>query len=90
MLTINYHASFRKDYKKIVKRGYNVALLEEVIELLINEKSLPAKYKDHNLHGNYEGFRECHIQTDWLLVYRIENDTLTLILSRTGTHSDLF
>ena len=90
MLTINYHASFRKDYKKIVKRGYNILLLEEVIELLVNEKSLPAKYKDHNLHGNYEGFRECHIQTDWLLVYRIENNTLTLTLSRTGTHSDLF
>lgn len=90
MLTINYHASFRKDYKKIVKIGYNILLLEEVIELLVNEKSLPAKYKDHNLHGNYEGFRECHIQTDWLLVYRIENNTLTLTLSRTGTHSDLF
>lgn len=90
MLDIRYSAKFRKDYKTIIKRGYNPKLLEEVLEILCNKQSLPNKYKDHNLKGNYIGHRECHITPDWLLIYKIDNDVLVLTLTRTGTHSDLF
>lgn len=90
MLDIRYHNRFKKDYKTIMKRGYNLRLLQNVVTLLCNEQQLPPKYKDHPLIGDYEGLRECHITPDWLLIYKIEQDTLTLILSRTGTHSDLF
>lgn len=90
MLTIRYEKSFKKDYRRIKKRGYDLFLMEKVIELLVREKSLPEKYKDHWLTGDYVGFRECHITPDWLLVYQIKDDELILVLSRTGTHSDLF
>ncbi len=90
MLDIRYHTKFKKDFKSIVKRGYDTRLLKAVVEILCNEQPLPAKYKDHNLVGNYAGFRECHITPDWLLIYKIEHESLTLLLTRTGTHSDLF
>ena len=73
-----------------MKRNLNTGLLKEIVELLANGKELPEKYRDHNLTGNWKGHRECHIQPDWLLVYKIENDILVLTLARTGTHSDLF
>lgn len=81
---------FRKDYKRIKKRGYNLKLLEEVLDRLIREEPLDAKYRDHPLSGTLTKYRECHIQPDWLLVYRIENDQIILTAHRTGTHSDLF
>lgn len=90
MLKIRYHNSFKKDYKRIVKRGCDVSLLERVIETLASGEKLSEKHRDHELVGNYEGFRECHILPDWLLIYRIDGDELVLCLSRTGTHSDLF
>ena len=90
MLNIRYSSRFKKDYKTIVKRGYNPKLLQEVLDLLCSETPLPAKYKDHALTGNYGGHRECHISPDWLLIYKIEKDVLILTLARTGTHSDLF
>jgi mRNA interferase YafQ len=90
MLEIIYSSQFKKDYKIIKKRGYNIKLLEEVLEFLVNNQELPGKYRDHLLVGNYKGFRECHITSDWLLIYKIKNDTLVLALTRTGTHSDLF
>ncbi len=90
MLTIKYHASFKKDYKRIVKRGYNIKLLEDIIKKLANGETLPEKNKDHALSGNYIGCRECHITPDWLLVYEIDNRELILCLTRTGSHSDLF
>ncbi len=90
MLTIRYQASFRKDYKKLVKRGYDTRLLAEVIGLLAAEKPLPEKYCDHSLRGRYAGFRECHIAPDWLLIYQIDGEELLLYLTRTGSHSDLF
>ena len=80
MLTIKYQTAFKKDYKRIVRRGYDVRLLEEVISILA----------DHNLSGDYIGCRECHITPDWLLIYEIKNNELVLCLTRTGTHSDLF
>lgn len=90
MLTIRYHNLFKKDYKRVVKRGYDVKLMETVIRLLVQREPLPKKYRDHDLTGDYIGFRECHITPDWLLVYEIKEDELILFLTRTGTHSDLF
>ena len=90
MLTIRYSTRFKKDYKLVKKRGYNVKLLEEVLDILCAEQPLPQQYRDHSLTGNYEGHRECHITPDWLLIYKIENGEMLLSLTRTGTHSDLF
>lgn len=90
MLTIKYQTAFKKDYKRIVRRGYDVRLLEAVIELLAEQKPLPEQYHDHNLTGNYAGCRECHITPDWLLIYEVKEKELLLYLTRTGTHSDLF
>lgn len=90
MLTIKYHTMFKKDFKRIKKRGYDISRLEKIVELLANEVSLPEQFKDHNLSGNYNGFRECHIAPDWLLIYQVNNNELVLVLSRTGSHSDLF
>lgn len=89
MLKIRYSSRFKKDFKTIVKRGYDVKLLKEVLEVLVEEKTFPRKYLDHSLVGNYAEHRECHITPDWLLIYKIDKDILTLYLTRTGTHSDL-
>lgn len=90
MLTIKYQTAFKRDYKRIKKRGYDVRLLEKAIELLAEGKGLPAGYHDHALSGDYSGCRECHIAPDWLLIYEIVERELLLYLTRTGTHSDLF
>lgn len=90
MLTIKYHTMFKKDFKRIKKRGYDISRLEKIVELLANEVPLPEQFKDYNLSGNYNGFRECHIAPDWLLIYQVNNNELVLVLSRTGSHSDLF
>lgn len=90
MLKLKMSTKFRKDYKRIKKRGYNLALLQNVLDKLCAGETLEAKYKDHSLPGSYSGFRECHIQPDWLLIYAINESELILVASRTGTHSDLF
>jgi len=90
MLKIKYYTLFKKDFKRIKKRGYDISRLEKIVELLANEVPLPEQFKDHNLSGNYNGFRECHIAPDWLLIYQVNNNELVLVLSRTGSHSDLF
>lgn len=90
MLKLVTTSQFRKDYKRIKKRGYKLTLLEKIINTLLAQKTLPAKYRDHPLSGDWSGYRECHILPDWLLIYRIEENLLVLTLSRTGTHSDLF
>lgn len=89
-LTVKPTAQFRKDFKLAIKRGLKIELLEEIVTLLAMGKSLPEKNKDHTLSGDWVGHRECHIQPNWLLVYRIEEDVLVLTLTRTGTHADLF
>lgn len=81
---------FKKDLKMAIKRGYNISLMEVVIDTLASGEELPTKYKDHDLIGNYKGCRECHITSDWLLIYEISQDEIILYLTRTGTHSDLF
>ena len=90
MLKFQVTAQFKKDYKRCMKRGYNMKLLQNVIEILLEEKPLDSKYRDHGLTGNYAGFRECHILPDWLLIYTIQKNVLILTASRTGSHSDLF
>lgn len=81
---------FVKSLKAAKKRGVDISLMNPVIEKLLNGIPLEQKFRDHPLRGKWEGFRECHIRPDWLLVYLIENDILTLTLIDTGTHSDLF
>lgn len=81
---------FKKDYKLAVKRGRNISKLKEVITLLASGSILPGKYVDHELSGKYSKYRECHIEPDWLLIYRLEEDILILSLCRMGSHSDLF
>lgn len=79
---------FRKDLKRAKKRGLNLRLLSEVVDKLQCGEPLPEKNKDHALTGNWKEHRECHIQPDWLLIYRIVEDKLILSLVRTGSHSD--
>ena len=81
---------FKKDYKLAKRRGLDISLLKDIVTKLANGESLDSKYKDHSLTGDWVGHRECHIQPDWLLIYRYEEDVLILTLTRTGTHSDLF
>ena len=81
---------FRRDVKRLEKRGCNMSALFGVISILANGESLPAQYLDHPLKGNRTGYRDCHIQNDWVLIYKIDNDILTLVLSETGTHADIF
>ena len=87
---IVWTTQFKKDYKLAVKRHLNIDLLDDIIRALSRGDTLPEKNKDHALSGGWIGHRECHIQPDWLLIYRIEDDILVLTLARTGTHSDLF
>jgi len=81
---------FKKDLKSVIKRGYDIRLLDSIVGLLVDGKELPEKNKDHALSGNWLGHRECHVTPDWLLVYKVDKDILVLTLTRTGTHSDLF
>ena len=90
MLKIVLSNRFKNDLKLAKKRGYEIERLRDVINTLACEQKLDKRYHDHELTGNYTGFRECHIGPDWLLVYRIELDVLELFLFRTGTHSDIF
>ena len=90
MLKIVPSNQFRKDLKLANKRGFDLKKLKNVIDDLSNEIPLAEKHKDHSLTGNYKGLRECHVEPDWLLIYKVENEELELFLFRTGTHSDLF
>ena len=92
MLKPGFTGQFKRDYKLAVKRGCDPKKLEKVISLLCSEQPLPESYRDHALVNSreYRGMRECHIDPDWLLVYKIVRETLILKLIRTGTHSDLF
>lgn len=83
-------SKYRKERKNMKKRGADLALLDDVINQLAEGKVLPFQYHDHELVGNFRGYRECHIQSDWLLIYRIFDQELILSLERTGTHSELF
>ncbi len=88
MRRIHRTSQFKKDIKRIVKRRKKFGKLKEVIAKLVADVPLDAKYRDHNLVGQYKGTRECHIESDWLLIYETTENELVLV--RTGTHSDLF
>lgn len=87
---IKYTNRFKKEYKRCIKRGYNPQLLSNALQILAYTGKLPPKYNPHLLHGDFEGYWECHIQPDWLLIWRQIDNELILILTATGTHSDLF
>lgn len=88
--TVKPTSQFKKDYKLAMKRGLDISLLEDIIAKLALGESLPEKNRDHALSGNWNGYRECHIPPDWLLIYKLEDNVLILTLARTGTHSNLF
>ena len=81
---------YKRDYRRMEKRGADMQLLHDVIDLLRQGKPLPIQYRDHALKGEFIGARECHIKPNWLLMYQIEENVLVLTLMQTGTHSDLF
>lgn len=90
MYVVKFTSAYKKSYKQLVKCGLDMSLLDEVVDLLRRGMPLDRKYHDHELTGSFKGFRECHIKPDWLLIYLIENDILTLTFVDTGSHSDLF
>ncbi len=88
MLEIRATSRFKKDVKKLKKQGKEISKLGRIIDTLAAEEELPLSNHDHNLSGNHSGHRECHIEPDWLLIYK--TDELYLILLRSGSHSELF
>lgn len=88
MLALVQSTRFRRDVKRATKRGKNMAKLRDVLTLLAQQDELPLEYRDHALQGDWRGFRDLHIEPDWLLLYRVAGDEVQL--ARTGTHSDLF
>ena len=90
MLKIKFGATFKRDYKRLKRRRYDMNALENTISMIAQGQELPESYRDHELVGNFKGCRECHIAPDWLLVYEIRQSELLLYLTRTGTHSDIF
>ena len=87
-MKIVQHSAFKRDVKRMKKRGKSLRKLEVLIELLVRRETLPESYKDHALKGNWAGWRDSHLEPDWLLLYKPQGDEL--ILGRTGTHADLF
>ena len=90
MLKIKFTSAYKKSYKLMKKRGLDISQLDNVVSMLASQQTLPDKYRDHALKGQFIGFRECHIQPDWLLIYAVHEDELILVASRTGSHADLF
>ena len=90
MLNISFTNQYLKDLELMKRRNLPKSELDEVVKLLSEEKPLLPKHNDHPLKGNFIGYRECHIRPNWLLIYKIDKQILTLVLVRTGTHSDLF
>jgi mRNA interferase YafQ len=90
MYTAKPTTKFKKDLKRVQRRGYDISLLTNVLIKLAAGETLDAVYNDHPLKGKYVGCRECHITPDWLLIYKISGNALFLFLTRTGTHEDLF
>ena len=88
--TVRETQRFRRDLKKMLKRGVDRSKLSAVVRILASGEPLPPQYHDHALTGNLDGLRDCHITSDWLLLYTIQGDVLVLTLTRTGTHADLF
>ncbi len=90
MLTPQESTRYRRDLRRMRRRGKDLEKLKAVVRLLAEEQSLPERHRDHHLVGDWSSYRECHIEPDWLLIYKIERDEGTFTLVRTGTHADLF
>jgi mRNA interferase YafQ len=90
MFTPEFSNQFKKSYKRMIKRNANPELLKNVISLICEGNILPSIYKEHNLSGNYSKYKECHIMSDWLLIYKKDTDKNIVYFADTGTHSDLF
>ena len=88
MLSLRYTTAFKQDYKRMQKRGYDMAKLRRLLEHLAGDNPHPQQYQDHPLLGNHAGARDCHVEPDWVLIYAIVEKELRLL--RTGTHADLF
>ncbi len=86
---LKFTSAYKRAYKRLKKRGADLSLLDEVIALLQNGEKLDPKFRDHELQGQFKGFRECHVKPDWLLIYLIDRGVLTLTLVDTGTHSEI-
>ena len=87
-MKIKYTSQFKKDYKRIKRQNKDLTKLQTFIEKLVSGEKLETKYKDHGLTGSLKGYRDCHLEPDWLIIYKLSDDVL--ILERTGTHSELF
>ena len=87
---IEFTGLMKRNMKLMQRRGKDMSKMQKVLEILVEGDMLPEQYRDHSLSGNYDGCRECHIEPDWLLIYKVIEERLVLLLSRTGTHSDLF
>ena len=90
MLQPIFERSFKKDYEKSKKRGLDIIKLRSLLDDLVNERPLDSKYRNHKLKGKFKDYWECHIQPDWLLIYRKDEQNVYIYFIRTGTHSDLF
>ena len=90
--TPDYSVRFRHNRRLLIKRGYDMSKLEKTIDLLLKGGAMPLEYRDHSLKGNFNSYRECHVggESDWLLIYKKQNNKLILVFTATGTHSDLF
>lgn len=88
MLNIRTTKKYNQDLRRCAKRGYNIRLMADIVNILRIPALLPQQNRDHKLSGNFSGYRECHVESDWILVYRYVDGSLEL--SRTGTHSDIF
>lgn len=89
MLELRFTSKFKKDYKRLKRQGKNLAKLEVALEMLVRGEALSESMRDHSLGGTYRGHRECHIEPDWFLIYRIDAGRLVLVAARTGSHSEL-
>lgn len=90
MYQLRFTTAYKKSYKLMKRRGLDLSALDEVVELLRQGEQLNEKYRDYSLGGKFIGFRECHVKPDWILIYLMEQDVLTLTLVDTGSHSDIF
>ena len=89
-LKVVWTTTFKRDYKRAMKRGLDMNRLDEVIRTLAAGRELAVVHREHALGGEWRGDRECHVQPDWLLIYYVDDERLVLTLTRTGTHADLF
>ena len=90
MYSLVFTNRMKRDLKLMKKRGKDISKLEIVLDILLSGEDLPIKYKDHQLRGEFQDFRECHIEPDWLVIYEIIDDVLVLMLNRLGSHTELF